>query len=103
MKQLGIDESYVLVFVAPASHGNGYDHLVGCVCKRSLERCGLKPKRLYAQRHSFLFHALAMGSSPAELAAAAGHSTKMLLEREAFGSIGSYWCWCSGSLFVFFW
>ena len=48
-----------------------------------LERCGLKPRRLYAQRHSFLSHALAMGNSPADLAAAAGHSTKMLLETYA--------------------
>jgi len=37
----------------------------------------LKPRRLYAQRHSFLSHALAMGNSPADLAAAAGHSTKI--------------------------
>ena len=62
---------------------NVYDHLVGRVWNRSLQRCGLKPRRLYAQRHSFLSHALAMGNSPADLAAAAGHSTKMLLETYA--------------------
>ena len=83
MKQLGIYDPYGLVFVAPSSYGNIYDHLVGRVWKRSLERCGLKPRRLYAQRHSFLSHALAMGNSPADLAAAAGHSTKMLLETYA--------------------
>ena len=71
MEQLAIYDPYGLVFVAPTSHMNIYDHLVGRVWKRSLERCGLKPRRLYAQRHSFLSHALAMGNSPADLAAAA--------------------------------
>ena len=83
MKQLGIYDPYGLVFVTPTSHSNIYDHLVGRVWHRSLERCGLKPRRLYAQRHSFLSHALAMGNSPADLAAAAGHSTKMLLDTYA--------------------
>ena len=83
MEQLGIHDAYGLVFVAPTSHGNVYDHLLGRVWHRSLQRCGLKPRRLYAQRHSFLSHALAMGNSPADLAAAAGHSTKMLLETYA--------------------
>jgi len=83
MEQLGIYNLYGLVFVAPTSHSNIYDHLVGRVWHRSLERCGLKPRRLYAQRHSFLSHALAMGNSPADLAAAAGHSTKMLLDTYA--------------------
>jgi integrase len=71
------------VFVTPTSHGNVYDHLVGRVWHRSLQRCGLKPRRLYAERHSFLTHALAMHNAPADLAAAAGHSTKMLLNTYA--------------------
>ena len=83
MEQLGIYDPYGLVFVTPTSYSNIYDHLVGRVWHRSLERCGLKPRRLYAQRHSFLSHALAMGNSPADLAAAAGHSTKMLLDTYA--------------------
>ena len=83
MEQLGIYELYGLVFVAHSSHTNVYDHLLGRVWHRSLQRCGLKPRRLYAQRHSFLSHALAMGNSPADLAAAAGHSTKMLLDTYA--------------------
>jgi integrase len=83
MEQLGIHDPYGLVFVAPTSYGNVYDHLLGRVWHRSLQRCGLKPRRLYAQRHSFLSHALAMGNSPADLAAAAGHSTKMLLDTYA--------------------
>ena len=83
MEEQGIDDAYGLVFVTPTSHGNVYDHLLGRVWHRSLVRCGLKPRRLYAQRHSFLSHALAMGNSPADLAAAAGHSTKMLLDTYA--------------------
>ena len=83
MEQLGIYDPYGLVFVTPTSYSNIYDHLVGRVWHRSLERCGLKPRRLYAQRHSFLSRALAMGNSPADLAAAAGHSTKMLLDTYA--------------------
>ena len=83
MEQLGIYDPYGLVFVAPTSYGNVYEHLVGRVWHRSLQRCALKPRRLYAQRHSFLSHALAMGNSQADLAAAAGHSTKMLLDTYA--------------------
>jgi len=83
MEQLAIYAPYGLVFVTPTSYGNVYNHLVGRVWKRSLQRCGLRPRRLYAQRHSFLSHALAMGNSPADLAAAAGHSTKMLLDTYA--------------------
>jgi len=83
MEQLEIYDAYGLVFLTPTSHNNIYDHLVGGVWHRSLERCGLKPRRLYAQRHSFLSHALAMGNSPADLAAAAGHSSKMLLDTYA--------------------
>jgi integrase len=83
MEQLGIYDAYGLVFVTPTSQSNVYDHLLGRVWHRSLQRSGLKPRRLYAQRHSFLSHALAMGNSPADLAAAAGHSTKMLLDTYA--------------------
>jgi len=78
MEQLGVYDPYGLVLVTPTSHSNIYDHLLGRVWHRSLLRCGLKPRCLYAQRHSVLSHALAMGKSPADLAAAAGHSTKML-------------------------
>ena len=79
MQQLGLYDPYGLVFLTPCTHTNVYDHLLARVWCRSLKRCGLQPRRLYAQRHTFLSHALAMGNSPADLAAAAGHSTKMLL------------------------
>jgi len=72
-----------LVFLSPISHQNVYDTLLGKVWKRSLKRCGLRPRRLYAQRHTFISHALAMGNSPADLAQIAGHSTEMLLKTYA--------------------
>jgi integrase len=83
MQQLGLYDPNGLLFLTPNTHSNVYDHLLARVWCRSLKRCGLQPRRLYAQRHTFLSHALAMGNSPAELAAAAGHSTKMLLETYA--------------------
>jgi len=83
MQQLGLYDPNGLVFLTPNTHTNVYDHLLARVWCRSLKRCGLQPRRLYAQRHTFLSHALAMGNSPTDLAAAAGHSTKMLLETYA--------------------
>jgi integrase len=83
MEHLGVHEPYGLVFFTPASHPNIYDQLVGRGWHRSLERCGLKPRRLYAQRHSFLSHAQAMGNLPAVLAAAARHLTMLLLDTDA--------------------
>jgi integrase len=83
MEHLGVYDPYGLVFVTPNSRSNVYDHLLGRVWHRSLQRCGLKPRRLYSQRHSFLSHALAMGNSPADLAQIAGHSTEMLLKTYA--------------------
>ena len=79
----GSFDPHGLVFITRTSRTNVYDHLLGRVWHRSLKRCGLKPRRLYAQRHTFLSHALARGSSPADLAAAAGHSTRMLLDTYA--------------------
>ena len=83
MRGLDLAHPKDLVFVSPTSHGVVYDQLLGRVWKRSLKRCELPPRRLYSQRHSFLSHALAMGNSPADLAAAAGHSTKLLLDTYA--------------------
>lgn len=83
MQSKGIYDAHGLVFVTPITHKNVYDSLLGKVWKRSLIRCGIKPRRLYAQRHSFLSHALAIGNSPADLAQIAGHSTQMLLKTYA--------------------
>lgn len=83
MKTMGLYEPTGLVFLTPLSHQNVYDSLLGKVWKRSLKRCGLRQRRLYAQRHTFISHALAMGNSPADLAQVAGHSTQMLLKTYA--------------------
>jgi len=83
MTRAGIFQPQGLVFVTPRTHRAIYDEVVGKPWKQSLQRCGIKHRRLYAQRHTFLSHALAMGNSPADLAAAAGHSTKLLMDTYA--------------------
>ena len=83
MRSLGLDVQKGLVFVTPRTHGHLYDSGLEKVWKRSQQRVGLSPRRLYAQRHSFLSHALAMGNSPADLAAVAGHRTEELLKTNA--------------------
>ena len=72
-----------LVFLTEKTHRPIYDEVVGKRWKQALQRCGIKHRRLYSQRHSFLSHALAMGNSPADLAQVAGHSTEMLLKTYA--------------------
>jgi integrase len=83
MAALGLDTKRGLVFVTPKTHGHLYDSGLERVWKRSQRRVGIQPRRLYAQRHSFLSHALAMGNSPADLAAVAGHRTEELLKTYA--------------------
>ena len=83
MAALGLNTRTGLVFVTPQTHGHLYDSGLELVWKRSQRRVGLVPRRLYAQRHSFLSHALAMGNSPADLAAVAGHRTEQLLNTYA--------------------
>jgi integrase len=83
MAGLGLDTRTGLVFVTPKTYGHLYDSGLGFVWRRSQRRVGIEPRRLYAQRHSFLSHALAMGNSPADLAAVAGHRTEQLLNTYA--------------------
>ena len=83
MQCLGLDMKDGLVFVTPRTHGHLYDSGLERVWKRSQRRVGLIPRRLYAQRHSFLSHALALGNSPADLASVAGHRTEELLRTYA--------------------
>ena len=84
MESLGLDTVQGLVFVSPRSHGHLYEGLLERVWKRSQGRVGITPpRRLYAQRHSLLSHALAMGNSPADVAAMAGHRTEELLRTYA--------------------
>ena len=83
MLEVGLYDPIGLVFLTPRTNRSIYDDQIGKHWKRSLERCGIKHRRLYAQRHTFLSHALAMGNSPADLAQVAGHSTEMLLKTYA--------------------
>ena len=83
MRELGLNTKTGLVFLTPRTHQHLYDSGLERVWKRSQKRVGLVPKRLYAQRHSFLSHALALGNSPADLAAVAGHRTEELLKTYA--------------------
>ena len=83
MAGLGLDTETGLVFVTPNTHGHLYDSGLEIVWKRSQRRVGIPTRRLYAQRHSFLSHALALGNSPADLAAVAGHRTEQLLNTYA--------------------
>ncbi len=83
MAALGLNTKTGLVFVTPMTHKHLYDSGLERVWKRSQLRVGIQPRRLYSQRHSFLSHALAMGNSPADLAAVAGHRTEELLKTYA--------------------
>ena len=83
MKELGLDTRDGLVFVTPRTHQHLYDAGLEHVWKRSQRRLGLPIRRLYAQRHTFLSHALALGNSPADLAQVAGHRTEQLLNTYA--------------------
>jgi integrase len=44
------------------------------VWRRTLAACGVRYRKLYSQRHTFLSHTLAAGNSPADVAAIAGHA-----------------------------
>jgi len=83
MGSLGLDTRTGLVFVTPKTYGHLYDSGLERVWKRSQRRVGIESRRLYAQRHSFLSHALALGNSPADLAAVAGYRTEQLLNTYA--------------------
>ena len=83
MQCLGLNTKVGLVFVTPRTHRNLYDSGLEKVRKRSQRCVGLVPRCLYAKRHSFLSHALALGNSSADLAVVAGHCTEELLRTYA--------------------
>ena len=60
-----------------------YDLLLERVWKRTLNECGVRYRKLYSQRHTFLSHTLASGNSPADVAAIAGHRLDELLKTYA--------------------
>jgi integrase len=77
--ELGLYEADGLVFLSPRSHHHLYEHLLEKVWRRSLKRCGVRYRRLYSLRHTFLSHTLAAGNSPADVASIAGHRIEILL------------------------
>lgn len=83
MQQQRLYRSDGFVFLTPRTHDFLYDNLLTAVWKRSLKRCGIRYRRLYAQRHTFLSHTLAAGNSPADVAAVAGHRIETLLKTYA--------------------
>ncbi len=84
MQCLRLNTKDAFVFVTPRTTlGYLYDSGLEKGWKRSQRCVGLAPRRLYAQRHSFLSHALALGNSPADLAVVAGHRTEEMLRTYA--------------------
>ena len=83
MQQQRLYRSDGLIFLTPRTHDFLYDNLLIAAWKRSLNRCGIRYRRLYAQRHTFLSHTLAAGNSPADVAAVAGHRIETLLNTYA--------------------
>lgn len=72
-----------VVFLTKKSHQYLYDLLLERVWKRTLDACGIRYRKLYSQRHTFLSHMLASGNSPADVASIAGHRLDELLRTYA--------------------
>ena len=83
MEFAGLHQPDGLIFVTKRTNSNLYDALLERVWKRTLRVCGIKHRRLYAQRHTFLSHMLATGNSPADVAFIAGHRLEILLSTYA--------------------
>lgn len=83
MNALNLYASDGLLFLTKRSRSNLYDLLLERVWKRTLAACGIRYRKLYSQRHTFLSHTLAAGNSPADVAAIAGHRLDELLKTYA--------------------
>jgi len=83
MIKLGLYSPDGLLFLTKRSHSNLYDAVLERVWKRTLDACGVRYRKLYSQRHTFLSHTLAAGNSPADVAAIAGHRLDELLKTYA--------------------
>jgi integrase len=83
MQDLNLYAPQGLLFLTRRSKSNLYDLLLERVWKRTLEACGVRYRKLYSQRHTFLSHTLAAGNSPADVAAIAGHRLDELLKTYA--------------------
>ena len=83
MQAMNLYQPYGLLFLTKRTRSNLYDALLERVWKRTLKSCGIKYRKLYSQRHTFLSHTLASGNSPADVAAIAGHRLDELLKTYA--------------------
>jgi len=83
MMKLGLYQDDGVVFLTKKSKNYLYDLLLERVWRRTLNACGVKYRKLYSQRHTFLSHTLAAGNSPADVAAIAGHRLDELLKTYA--------------------
>ena len=83
MKELGLYRDDGVIFLTKKSKNHLYDLLLERVWKRTLNECGIRYRKLYSQRHTFLSHTLASGNSPADVAAIAGHRLDELLKTYA--------------------
>jgi len=83
MIDLGLYEPSGLIFLTKKSRSNLYDLLLERVWKRTLEAVGVRYRKLYSQRHTFLSYTLALGNSPADVAYIAGHRLDELLKTYA--------------------
>ena len=83
MHDLNLYAPQGLLFLTKRSKSNLYDLLLERVWKRTLAACGVRYRKLYSQRHTFLSHTLAAGNSPTDVAAIAGHRLDELLKTYA--------------------
>jgi integrase len=83
MVKLGLYQDDGMIFLTKKSNNYLYDLLLERVWRRTLNACGVKYRKLYSQRHTFLSHTLAAGNSPADVAAIAGHRLDELLKTYA--------------------
>ena len=83
MQEMNLYQPEGLLFLTKRTQRNLYDAVLERVWKRTLKSCGIKYRKLYSQRHTFLSHTLASGNSPADVAAIAGHRLEVLLRTYA--------------------
>lgn len=83
MQELNLYQPDGVIFLTKKSHQYLYDLLLERVWKRTLDACGIRYRKLYSQRHTFLSHMLASGNSPADVASIGGHRLDELLKTYA--------------------
>ena len=83
MQEMNLYQPEGLLFLTKRTQRNLYDAVLERAWRRTLKSCGIKYRKLYSQRHTFLSHTLASGNSPADVAAIAGHRLEVLLRTYA--------------------